>query len=260
MDGSANLVEIFSSVQGEGPELGTRTLFVRFGACDLRCRWCDSVHTWRPAAQARVEEAAGSGRFATWENPVALDAVATALEKLEPSAHRWLSLTGGEPLLQPEAVGALARSVRERGPGILLETHGLHAAALETLVDAVDLVSMDWKLASDVRRATDRGRGEPEPFHAAHAAFLEVARRAGARVVIKIVVTHRSRDTEIDEAVGHVARVHPQATLILQPVTPRGGGTQAPEARRLLALARRAEARLADVRVIPQTHPLLGVP
>ena len=48
--GSANLVEIFSSIQGEGPHVGESTLFVRFGACDLRCRWCDSPHTWRPAA------------------------------------------------------------------------------------------------------------------------------------------------------------------------------------------------------------------
>ena len=47
----ANLVEIFSSVQGEGPDVGASTLFVRLGACDLRCRWCDSPHTWRPAAE-----------------------------------------------------------------------------------------------------------------------------------------------------------------------------------------------------------------
>ena len=43
----ANLVEVFSSFQGEGPLVGASTLFVRFGECDLRCRWCDSTHTWR---------------------------------------------------------------------------------------------------------------------------------------------------------------------------------------------------------------------
>jgi organic radical activating enzyme len=47
--GHANLVELFSSVQGEGPHLGTSTLFVRFGVCDLRCAWCDSAQTWAPA-------------------------------------------------------------------------------------------------------------------------------------------------------------------------------------------------------------------
>ena len=49
---TANLVEIFSSIQGEGPDLGAATLFVRFGGCDLRCRWCDSPHTWQPSTLA----------------------------------------------------------------------------------------------------------------------------------------------------------------------------------------------------------------
>lgn len=256
MDVSANLVEIFSSVQGEGPEVGTSTLFVRFGECDLRCRWCDSVGTWQPAESCRVEESAGSGRFVEWPNPVAVPAILGALEKLELEAHRWVSLTGGEPLLQPEAVGALARTLRGRGPAILLETHGLHALALARVVDAVDLVSMDWKLASDVRRARERGR--PAPFHEAHTAFLEVACRA-PRVSVKIVVTEASRDEEIDEAVAHVARIHPAATLVLQPVTPVGAVTSRPSAARMLALGRRAERRLADVRVVPQMHPVLGV-
>jgi len=33
-EASVNLVEVFSSIQGEGPEIGTRTLFVRLGECD----------------------------------------------------------------------------------------------------------------------------------------------------------------------------------------------------------------------------------
>jgi 7-carboxy-7-deazaguanine synthase len=258
VDVSANLVEIFSSVQGEGPEAGTSTLFVRFGECDLRCRWCDSIGTWRPAEACRVEQARGSGRFATWEEPVPIPRVVAALEKLEVEAHRWVSHTGGEPLLQPDAVGALARRLRGRGPGVLLETHGLHAEALAQVVDAVDLVSMDWKLVSDVRRASDRGPAEPAPFHDAHAAFLEVARRA-PRVTVKIVVTPTSGDAEIDEALTRVARIHPAATLVLQPVTPAGAVKTPPDAARMLALGRRAETRLADVRVTPQMHPLLGV-
>lgn len=80
---------------------------------------------------------------------------------------------------------------------------------------------MDWKLASDVRRASDPARGPVEPFHEAHERFLEVARRA-PRTVVKVVVTGTSGDEEIDEVARRVARTHPGATLLLQPVTPRG--------------------------------------
>ena len=67
---SANLVEIFSSVQGEGPDVGASTLFVRFGGCDLRCRWCDSPHTWRPAERCRIETARGTGASRFVPNPI----------------------------------------------------------------------------------------------------------------------------------------------------------------------------------------------
>jgi organic radical activating enzyme len=254
----AHLVEIFSSVQGEGPELGTRTLFVRFAECDLRCAWCDTPHSWRRGPQCRLELEAGSGRFETRDNPVPIAALLAACERLDLAAHRWVSLTGGEPLLQPEAVAALAALLRGRGPGVWLETHGLETEALAAVLPLLDLVSMDWKLASDVRRASERKGAAPAPFHEAHEAFLAVARGA-PRVVVKLVVTPASEDAEIDEALRRIARTHPGACLVLQPVTPFGTVKERPSAARLLALERRAARQLADVRVIPQTHPLLGV-
>jgi organic radical activating enzyme len=256
--GTASLVEIFSSVQGEGPDLGASTLFVRFGGCDLRCRWCDSSHTWQPAAECRIETARFSGEWRTRPNPLSIEAIVAAAESLDAKAHRFVSLTGGEPLLQPAAAGALARALRRLGPVIHLETHGLAAEALAEVVESVDVVAMDWKLASDVRRADDPARGAVAEFHDAHQAFLETARRA-PRTVVKIVVTPRSGDDEIDEAVARIARVHPGAILVLQPVTPCGAVKERPAPQRMLALAERAGRRLADVRVIPQTHPIYGV-
>jgi organic radical activating enzyme len=257
--GTANLVEIFSSIQGEGPDLGATTLFVRFGGCDLRCRWCDSVHTWQPAAECRIETARGSGQWRRQPNPLSVDAIVAAAESLDVRAHRFVSLTGGEPLLQPEAVRALARALGRLGPAVYLETHGLAWEALEGVIEDIEVVSMDWKLASDVRRASDPPRGEVDDFHDAHQAFLEIARRA-PHVVIKLVITPQSRDSEIDEAVARIARAHAGATLVLQPVTPCGGVKQRPTGQRMLFLSDRASRQLPDVRVIPQTHPIYGVP
>jgi organic radical activating enzyme len=254
---AANLVEIFSSIQGEGIHVGSTTLFVRFGGCDLRCRWCDSPQTWLPASRCRVEVGRGSAEFASRENPLSVEDVVSAAESLELAAHEFASLTGGEPLLQPEAVAALARALRAKGPRILLETHGLASEALASVIAHIDVVSMDWKLSSDVRRATDPKRGSVESFHAEHEKFLAIARRA-PELVVKLVITPSSLDDEIDEAVARLEASAPEAALILQPVTPFGSVREAPSAARLLALSARVSKRLAKVRVIPQTHKLYG--
>jgi 7-carboxy-7-deazaguanine synthase len=252
----ANLVEIFSSFQGEGPHVGASTLFVRFGECDLRCRWCDSPHTWKPSARCRIEDPARGER--ELENPVPLAEITAAAAALGVARHRFVSLTGGEPLLQPDAVRAAAAALRGLGPRILLETHGLATAALERAIDAIDVVSMDWKLASEVARAGAR-RGAPrEQFHEQHARFLRVARRAG-EVYVKVVVTPATRDEELDALAREVAAVDPQVPVVLQPVTPRGPVKKSPGPAQLLAWQARLEAVLRDVRVIPQTHPGLGV-
>ena len=257
MAGRFNLVEIFSSVQGEGPHVGETTLFVRLGGCDLRCGWCDSPQTWRPAATARVETRRGSSRFRELPNPVALTDAVAAAEALELEAHRFVSLTGGEPLLQPDSVHALAEALGGLGPRILLETHGLAREALAQVVELIDVVSMDWKLASDVRREGRSTRDPEEPFHEAHAAFLALALRA-PEVVVKVVVTPASRDDELDAMAAQLEKLADPPLLVIQPVTPFGTVEAAPSAERLLGLVARLSARLPRVRLIPQTHKQLG--
>jgi len=256
-DATANLVEIFSSVQGEGPWVGTSTLFVRFGECDLRCCWCDSPGTWLPAAEACLEHGRGTRQFVSEPNPLPLARAVAACEALELGAHRFVALTGGEPLLQPEAVLALARALAGRGPRIFLETHGLAEPALARVVEAVDVVSMYWKLASDVRRRGDPRHGPVAPFHDAHERFLRTANR-GAEVSVKLVVTPASEDSELDEALSRIAGVDPAIAVVLQPVTPTGPVRQRPSAERMLELEARFSRTLADVRVVPQTHPVWG--
>jgi organic radical activating enzyme len=255
---AAQLVEVFSSIQGEGPHVGEPTLFVRFGGCDLRCRWCDSPHTWLPAARCRLECEAGGGRFREVDNPVAIPDVLAAARDLELSSHSFVSLTGGEPLLQPEAVGALAGALRAEGARIHLETHGVAVEALAQVVDRIDVVSMDWKLASDVRRADAPRNASPEAFHARHAAFLRVAARA-PECVVKVVVTPATRTEELDAMAESIASVDVETLVVVQPVTPSGAVREAPSAQALLQTVRRLRGRLPAVRLIPQTHAQIGL-
>lgn len=258
---TASLVEVFTSAQGEGPEVGRTTVFVRFGGCDLRCVWCDSPGTWRPVDAYRVETAPGVEVFETFPNPADLDDLVERIERLAPSNRTWISLTGGEPLLQPDSVAGLAGRLAARGRRVYLETHGLHADALARCVDDIELVSMDWKLASDVRPGPGVAWPEGHDFHDAHERFLRVA-VGGARAYVKAVVTPSTRDDELDAMVARIERVVRdgfEVPLVLQPVTPTGGIDARPSPGRLLDWLRRAEVRLDDVRLIPQTHPIYGV-
>jgi len=254
----ASLIEVFASVQGEGPEVGRKTVFVRFGGCDLRCSWCDSPDTWRTSSVCRIEHRGRDGGIVEWANPLTVDQVVAQVELLDPRPSTWVSLTGGEPLLQPEAVAALADRLAAGGRRIYLETHGLHAEALAPVVERIDLVSMDWKLDSDVRWGPGRTPLPGAAFHDAHERFLTVAQRARA-VYVKVVLTPSTRDEELDAMLDRIERVAPAVPLVLQPVTPAGGVKEMPSPERLLAWLARAEQRLSDVRLIPQTHPIYGV-
>jgi organic radical activating enzyme len=253
----ASLIEIFASFQGEGPYVGAPTLFVRFGGCDLRCRWCDSPATWTASRECRFESRPGSAEFETRSNPIRIEEVVDALRRLGLERFAFVSATGGEPLLQPGAVLALGQALRDTPARYWLETHGLHADALVKVIDRVDVVSMDWKLPGEVQRAS----GSADSFVEDHRAFLRVALRA-PECIVKTVVTPQTDDVEWEEACRGIASVAPEVPFVVQPVTPvsnpLGSVDERPSPARLMELQRRAQAHLRTVRVIPQTHPMLG--
>jgi 7-carboxy-7-deazaguanine synthase len=70
---TTKLIEVFSAIQGEGLNVGTRPIFVRFALCDLRCYFCDSAHTWKIPATCAIERTPGLRDFEIHPNPVNLD-------------------------------------------------------------------------------------------------------------------------------------------------------------------------------------------
>jgi 7-carboxy-7-deazaguanine synthase len=94
--------EIFHSIQGESSHAGRPCVFVRLTGCNLRCRWCDTAYAFH---EGRSMEPAELRR------------------RIDDYGCRLVEFTGGEPLLQREALPLMAELVRD-GYEVLVETGG----------------------------------------------------------------------------------------------------------------------------------------
>src|SRR5271166_3781921 len=80
--------EIYQSIQGESTFAGLPCVFVRLAVCNSRCVWCDSPHAFKHG------------------NLWSLDAI---LERVLDYRCPLVEVTGGEPLLQSEALPLMTR-------------------------------------------------------------------------------------------------------------------------------------------------------
>jgi 7-carboxy-7-deazaguanine synthase len=94
--------ETFLSLQGEGPQTGLLTFFIRFSGCNLRCGYCDTKYAYNEG----VEQTVGS-----------------IVQNAKLSGTKKICITGGEPLLQ-DGLDILAEQLISDGFEIDLETNG----------------------------------------------------------------------------------------------------------------------------------------
>lgn len=98
------VVEIFDSINGEGPLAGRLSTFVRFASCNLRCHYCDT-------------------RYAYDQPQYTLMSLAEILTRIEEASLDLVTLTGGEPLAAPH-VDVLIEKLGEMGKHVEIETNG----------------------------------------------------------------------------------------------------------------------------------------
>ena len=230
-DLSVRVVEVFASLQGEGTRLGEKQVFVRFGGCNLQCDYCDEPETIP----------LGSGELRSL-----LDIQRSIEALIRDSGAAAVSWTGGEPLIQKNFLRSALPWAREAGLSNYMETNGTHPAALRELRAHCDTIAMDVKLPS----ATGR------ELWGVHQEFLNVAPE---KTFVKVILTASSNAAEWRKVVDLVAGVSPDVPLILQPVTPTpaAAGIRPETALHFLSVARE---RLRDARLIPQWHPVWGLP
>lgn len=242
----APITEIFSSLQGEGLYLGERHIFIRFAGCPWRCRYCDTPDSLSAENQPTltVQET--------------LEKVADLAKEKPPRA---VSLTGGEPLLQVDFIEALLPPLKSMGHRVYLETSATHPHLLRRVLDGVDVVAADIKLPSAIGR----------PFWAEHEEFL---RLAGEKAFVKVVLTDRTTDEEIEDTLSLLTRLSPVPPLVLQPVTPISDlsfrlqdaqstaplQVRPPSPPKMVTWWEWAKQKVPMVKMIPQLHPVWGMP
>lgn len=254
----AYLTEIFSSVQGEGPYAGVRQIFVRFYGCHRRCVFCDSPETvtaWQPAGfkpdTCRIEQTPGRRDFRDAPNPWTAAALHDTLRDLDRRAgpHHSVSFTGGEPLLHARFLAELLPSVEHLGLRTYLETAGDLYTELDTLLPWLDIAAMDIKLPSVTRNEAAWG---------GHRRFLRACIEAEVEVFAKAIVSAETTEDDLRSACAVLRDTAPDTLLILQPMTPFGTARNPPTAVQLLDWQALCLRELPNVRVLPQTHKMMG--
>lgn len=252
----AHLIEVFSAIQGEGLNVGTRQIFIRFAFCDLRCHFCDSAHTWNAPATCKIERSPGYRDFEICSNPISLPMLIEWVERQNiPYLHDSISVTGGEPLLHAKFLSKFLPQVRlNTGLPIYLESGGHRPEQLATILPYLDSVGMDFKLPSV----------SGENCWQEHQNFLQLCYEAPIEFFVKIIISQDTDPKELKHSAELVAGINPTIPVFLQPVTPLNSTEQfsdltvlAPTPKQVIDWQALMKNFLKSVRVVPQTHKML---
>lgn len=251
MTNSANIIEIFSSIQGEGPYIGYRQLFIRLALCNLNCTYCDTI--FEPQEYCKIEDCPGSGSFKEIKNPLSIELLIHEINRITYFNHHSISLTGGEPLLNSDFLGKFLDEFQKKKEKqdlkIYLETNGTLPGELEKIIQDIDIISMDFKLESSY------GKAFPEKEHKE---FIRIAQANNKEIFAKAVITSRITGNEISEIIKFIKNLVKPIPLILQPVSSDDKNLVL-KSQQLLEIQEAFLRQLKDIRIIPQMHKYLNL-
>jgi len=219
----AKIIEIFSSIQGEGLYVGQEQTFVRFYGCNLSCKFCDERHN-RNFMECTASE---------------------VIDKVIDAGKSVVSITGGEPLMQSDFLKEILPSLREKNLKIYLETNGTLDDKLLDVLELVDIISMDFKLPSSTGI---------ESLWQEHERFLKIAMEK--ELFVKSVITPQTSISDIKTAAYIVSELNEDIPFILQPVS---YNNKIKNIELLPAFFQEVKETLNNVRVIPQVHKIMGM-
>jgi len=123
------ITEIFYSLQGEARTVGLPTVFVRLTGCPLRCVYCDTAYAFSGGEMRSLEH---------------------IVDQVASYQPRYVTVTGGEPLAQPNCFALLSR-LCDAGYEVSLETSGaMPVAAVDVRV--VKVLDFKTPASAEVQR------------------------------------------------------------------------------------------------------------
>ncbi len=214
--------EIFESIQGEGPYVGYKQLFVRFCNCNLKCNYCDT-------------EFSSDKDFKEYDPCLLADKINSF------NFIHSVSLTGGEPLLASEFLKDCLPRINKK---IYLETNATLAEKFLEVKPFIDIVSADIKLesATGIRNS-----------YIFHDKFFENCR--GIETFAKIVFNSKITVDEIKSCCELGKKYNIE--LILQPEM--NGDKMSVTSQFASQILDKFIQKYENARLIPQVHKFLNV-
>ncbi|MBP7211526.1 7-carboxy-7-deazaguanine synthase QueE [bacterium] len=226
MEKTANIREIFTSLQGEGPYVGVKQLFIRFCGCNLDCEYCDTEEMDNKILKFNAKH------------------LRTYIEQFDVNTVHSISLTGGEPLLWTDFLKEFLPLTDTK---IYLETNSTLPKELEKIIKYINIISADIKLPSS---------SKVENSFELHDDFFKTATKYNTDLFAKIVFDENITEDEIAKS-AKLAKTY-KFPIILQPKTVNEQLNIDYEI--ISKIFNKFLSYGIDVRVIPQVHKFLQAP
>jgi organic radical activating enzyme len=237
---NVQLNELFVSIEGEGIFAGTKTLFIRFSGCHLKCHWCDT----------RYSLSFNSGRNYT------IGGAKSLIRKfIQPYLYK-VNFTGGEPLLQSKSLIPIANFVKnELHLKTYLESSCFDWQRFKSVLPYIDICKIEFKI-------TDSKVIKPDLYDNLldnELKCLDLSLSGADKVpFIKIVFTNSTNVHEIQNLLLKIfdrPNIDNLKGFTLQP----SYQFDTPNSEKILEIYDEVCKFYGDVRVIPQMHKLLDM-
>jgi organic radical activating enzyme len=233
------LFEIFTSVEGEGILYGTKTLFVRLAGCPFTCFYCDTKESLPldSGKEYDIEEACQL-----------IDS------NLKNQTYK-VNFTGGDPLIQHEAVAKLAKHVQDKKIPTYLESSCFDSDKFNHVLPFFDIIKIEFKTKDS--QFVDSKHYERLIENAMNCLTSSVSSKK--TTYIKIVVSSKTELTEFTNLVSNIFNSVSKNQIngfIIQPTY----GIEEPSLDLLLNLYDIVFPFYPEVKVVPQLHKFIGAP
>ena len=233
------LFEIFTSVEGEGILYGTKTLFVRLAGCPFTCFYCDTKESLPLDSGTEYD----------------LDEACKLIDSNLKNQTYKVNFTGGDPLVQYQAVAELAKHVQSKKIPTYLESSCFDSKKFDYILPFIDIVKIEFK-TKDSEFVDSK---HYEKLIANTMDCLKSSISSKKTTYIKIVVSSKTNLNDFSNLVTSIFNSISKNQIdgfVIQPTY----GIAEPSLDLLLKMYDIVYPFYNEVKVVPQLHKFIGAP